>query len=309
MIIGPHNLFDRDEEGKTYVRTQLDQSLPRVDIVPEVTTPAPPVRHDFSELCHIPHARRGRRGLPRQLPTRHEIDSQTYNISTLPALKYISFHQDVRVPYIGTYTKRPLHRTLSSLGRRPFQHLRPDTCYEEDSEAEWEEPEEGEDLMSEAGDDDGSANEEDEMEDFLDDEDDPGVQRRGAVKGELVPVCSGICWQDPGAVPEKGVIQHHRMDILLEGVTSGIDPYSTAYWITETSVMGPPPPLLKHQTSRVSPAMHVVTSGTAVQASALGPLSACGEPLLDGQLLEEFKKEVSGSDMTKIAMVEHLKKR
>lgn len=312
VTLAPHNRFDRDEASKEFVCNQLDDSFRRVTEEAEVEidrSRSSTRTVNFTELCNISMSRRGRRGYDRQLPTSNEVNSQLGSrTSLLPALKYIYFHQDIRVPYIGTYTKLPLYRPLCSLGRNPFQRLRPDTCYEEDSEAEWEEPGEGEDLLSEA-DDDNSGNEEDEMEDFLDDEDDPGLQRRGAVKGELVPVCSGICWEDSNSTRDQGVIHLHRMDILLEGITGGIDPYSTTYWAAEPSSMGPPPAPLVRQPSRVSPAMHEVSASTSGPTPGAVPASLRGKPLIDAHLMEDFKKEVDGSDMTKIAMVEHLKKR
>lgn len=80
--------------------------------------------------------------------------------------KFLGFHEDVRPPYRGTWSKS------SKLvnGRRPFSKDTQYLDYENDSEAEWEEgdEEEGEDL--EDGKDDGA----DEEEDMQNEEDNDG---------------------------------------------------------------------------------------------------------------------------------------
>tara|TARA_R110002003_G_scaffold534_14_gene20286 strand:- start:282 stop:1214 length:933 start_codon:yes stop_codon:yes gene_type:complete len=113
-------------------------------------------------------------------------------------MKYIHFGEDVRPPYYGTYTRPYTHVEASRIARNPLARLRHDTNYDYDSEAEWDEPEEGEDLDSE-GDDDDNEDVEDDMEGFLDDEEDPQVKRR-LISGDLQPVSTGLCWQDRDGV-------------------------------------------------------------------------------------------------------------
>jgi chromatin assembly factor 1 subunit A len=90
--------------------------------------------------------------------------------------KFLGFHEDVRPPYRGTWSKR------SSLvtGRRPLGKDTKYLDYDIDSEEEWEEgdDEEGEDLVD---DDDGAEEEEDMQNDedndgWLADEDDLGIE-------------------------------------------------------------------------------------------------------------------------------------
>lgn len=90
--------------------------------------------------------------------------------------KFLGFHEDVRPPYRGTWSKR------SSLvtGRRPLGKDTKYLDYDVDSEEEWEEgdDEEGEDLVD---DDDGAEEEEDMQNDedndgWLADEDDLGIE-------------------------------------------------------------------------------------------------------------------------------------
>ncbi|KAK3060226.1 hypothetical protein LTR53_020183, partial [Teratosphaeriaceae sp. CCFEE 6253] len=79
----------------------------------------------------------------------------------------------------------------------PFSRTRTDTDYHYDSEAEWEEPEEGDDDV---GDEEEEAEsltgDADEMDGFLDDENDPAKNRRKLVTGDLQPNSTGMCWED-----------------------------------------------------------------------------------------------------------------
>ena len=113
-------------------------------------------------------------------------------------MKYLLFPEDVRPPYYGTYTKPCSQREATKLSRNPFARELPGCDYDYDSEAEWEEPEEGEDIGSE-GEDDLEEEEDDDMEGFLDDEDDPQLKRR-LISGDLVPVSTGLCWEDTRGV-------------------------------------------------------------------------------------------------------------
>jgi chromatin assembly factor 1 subunit A len=108
-------------------------------------------------------------------------------------MKYIHFGEDVRPPYYGTYTHSYTNVEASRLARNPTSRLRQDTNYDYDSEAEWDEPEEGEDLDSEGDDDEDEV--EDDMEGFLDDEEDLQLKRR-LISGDLQPISTGLCWQD-----------------------------------------------------------------------------------------------------------------
>ena len=107
-------------------------------------------------------------------------------------LKFLKYNEDVRPPYIGTFTKRPV-TSVAKVCRRPFTRAFETMNYDYDSEAEWEEPEEGEDLGSE-GEEEVEEDEEDEMEDFIDDEgaEQPSPKRQHT--SDLVPKCTGVHW-------------------------------------------------------------------------------------------------------------------
>lgn len=118
------------------------------------------------------------------------------------SMKYLKFAEDVRPPYIGTYTKNSSPAT-SRLCKNPFMRSLPFTDYNYDSEVEWEDPGEGEDLDSEAEEELGDDEEGDEMEGFLDDEGAVEGIRGANVKhrpliGDLEPISTGLCWDVQG---------------------------------------------------------------------------------------------------------------
>ena len=116
-------------------------------------------------------------------------------------IKYLKFAEDVRPPYIGTYSKICDQSEGSKLSRKPFAKALPATNYDYDSEAEWEEPGEGEDLDSEGEEEAGEDEDDDEMEGFLDDEEGSEMVRAANLKhrslnGDLEPLCTGLCWEN-----------------------------------------------------------------------------------------------------------------
>ena len=112
-------------------------------------------------------------------------------------MKHLKYTEDVRPPYIGTYTRWPSSpRSLSKICRKPCtSRVLPETNYDYDSEAEWEEPGEGEDLDSDGELDDEGDDDADDMEGFLDDE---GAEsgRKRVFGGDMLPVQTAICWDD-----------------------------------------------------------------------------------------------------------------
>lgn len=145
------------------------------------------------------------------------------------SMKHLQFAEDFRPPYRGTYTKLPTKQSPFTLARNPFGRALPQTNYDYDSEAEWEEPGEGEDLDSEGEEEHGSDDEGDEMEGFLDDEDtSEGVataaNKRRHVVGNLEPVSSGLCWEDCQGISRattdgedycKFYLKTYRLEIIL----------------------------------------------------------------------------------------------
>uniref|UniRef100_A0A7E4V3T1 Chromatin assembly factor 1 subunit A n=1 Tax=Panagrellus redivivus TaxID=6233 RepID=A0A7E4V3T1_PANRE len=79
-------------------------------------------------------------------------------------VKLFQFHENYRPPYYGTWRKTSTVIT----GRNPFATLEPSINYEEDSDAEWENDEEGDECVSEdEEEDDGAANSDNEDDGFI----------------------------------------------------------------------------------------------------------------------------------------------
>lgn len=165
-------------------------------------------------------------------------------------IKFLKYAEDVRPPYIGTYSKAPLGHSTSKLCRNPFSRALPAMNYDYDSEAEWEEPEEGEELNSE-GEEEGDDDDDEDMAGFLDDEEADAPKRRHLM-GDVEPVCTGLLW---ASSPLESEVQYGKMTLnlntfkirsllgtisktLFDGMSNQfavgpslpIDPYSTAYW-------------------------------------------------------------------------------
>ncbi|KAF2725227.1 hypothetical protein K431DRAFT_260837 [Polychaeton citri CBS 116435] len=157
-------------------------------------------------------------------------------------VRYLHFWEDIRPPYFGTYSKLRSSGRALKLCRNPFTKAREDTDYDNDSEAEWQEPEEGEDILDDEDDEAESLGDAEEMDDFLDDEHDELKNKRKMISGDLEPVSTGLCWEDGnGRLPSnaeggnlKPDLRGMQMDVLLPNLRGkAIDPFATIYWETE----------------------------------------------------------------------------
>lgn len=254
-------------------------------------------------------------------------------------MKILSYSVDVRPPYQGTFTREVSPKTTRRISRRPYTRLLPDINYEYDSEAEWEPPEEGdEDLNSE--DEDGSIdNDDEEMDDFLDDADD--VAKRRMIVGDVEPVSTGLCWQGQEGTIESSMKQYH-MDVIDDAhLPFPIDPFSTQYWgksvkpspvkvekeastVTVTTMHAPRLPLTSvsanttihiGQGGVISTSLLPITNQDGENASLPVPKQNGKAPnqnkplkLISPDLLPAFKQAIEGKVMTKIGLIEILKK-
>ncbi|KAF8424741.1 chromatin assembly factor 1 subunit A-domain-containing protein [Tirmania nivea] len=351
VTVAPQNSFTRDAKYKEYIQRQLDEILaiaknPTVDlmnvdhtITGNMVVPTRGINADeIADLLHIPHNKRVRRGKapgytvkqllqlmntseaksnlsPSQLV---ESKSPNYYLALLNALprKHLHFAEDVRPPYSGTFTRAPPINSGLRKGRNPFERSLPNVDYDYDSEAEWiapEEEEDGEDLLSEFGEEeDEDGEDEEEMDEFLDDEDDAVRGRAGALC-PLLPFSSGLCLEDDQGRNERKEFQEMKLGVLIEGVSVPIDPFSNHYWL--------PPPKSTNSTSAASsstgnPMMSTFLSSTHSLATTSLPHRLAvniitphtPKKLIPADGLEAFKKAVDGSDMTKAGLVELLKK-
>lgn len=271
--LAPYNRFSRDDQGVKYAQSKLDESLSSAG----QTLSNEGNIFDPYDLLHLSSRQCKGHRRPRYTvkdiiasmngSALHPIDltNSKANRVVKPAerlksiaIKYLRFAEDVRPPYIGTYTKLPGGHNDRKLCRNPFSRALPQTDYDYDSEAEWEEPGEGEDLDSEGEEEINEEEEDDEMEGFLDDEEGGDGfrtlnQKRRPIMGDLKPSCTGLCWEDDYEVNDmvrasgKNPVnmRTYKLEVLLgkyyvvqsipmlsyiDRPQLPIDPYSTAYW-------------------------------------------------------------------------------
>ena len=214
-IISHQTRFLRDQAGLEYAQMKIDEVLAPASGGQQL----PPIDFDPVTLLHIPQNKRPNH--IQQYKSVKELVAEIQGTSRFPIdltrigtksatkapdllasipIKYIQFAEDVRPPYIGTFTKILEPRAHSNLCRNPFSRTLPAVNYDYDSEAEWEEPGEGEDLESE-GEEEEEDEDADDIEEFLDDAEESGEpsSRRRLVCGDLEPISTGLCWENHGA--------------------------------------------------------------------------------------------------------------
>ena len=227
VTLAPITRFGRDEIATQKLVAELDACLSGA------RASACPPRLDASTAFNIPHgwfARRGRRCVPvKQImtdllggssrPIDLTSDSQTLQMTTRASLrsipyKILKFAEDVRPPYIGTYTKVPV-RGAPALARNPLQRDLPGVDYDYDSEAEWEEPGEDEEDLGSEGEDDDDADGEEDLDGFLDDaEDEIANARKLVLLGDLEPKSTGLCWEDERGRCANSAMRGFAMEVI-----------------------------------------------------------------------------------------------
>ncbi|KAK2798100.1 hypothetical protein FQN51_007919 [Onygenales sp. PD_10] len=351
VTLAPSHRFERDADSLKHVKEKVDAVLNKDETSRESQTLAFRPAELFNMM---PYKRR--MGRP-NVPTVKEILISMQDTPSMPidltggkpepqarpqdllkkhTMKLLKFSEDVRPPYQGTFSKRLSNQAAMKLCRNPFERMVPELNYDYDSEAEWEEPEEGEDLDSE-GEEDISEDGDEDMEGFLDDGDEDLINgKRRIIVGDLEPVCTGICWEGDGDV--EPALNSYRMEVISETLTFPIDPFSTAYWSKPSQASRSP---LKHLTHLSN---HASDRSSANAAQKRSPQSSTGflQPptatiptttsnLPPGQAtlpgapvpaptqkprrpfppdqVAEFKQVISGSNLTKAGLIEVLKKR
>ena len=355
-VLAPHNRFSRDKKGLEYAQAKIDEGLGQgvgtvgpfnvydlLHLSPDSSQRFPRI-HAVKDIIAKIH---GSVRKPIDLTDSHFKKAPQRPIDLLKTvpMKYLKFFEDNRPPYTGTFTKPQDRRAMSRLSRNPISRELPSTDYDYDSEAEWEEPEEGEDLESEGEEDVGEDEEENEMEGFLDDEENDLVKKRPLL-GHLEPFCSGICWEDLEHEDSKLAnldvldLSLFKLDVLM-GKTSitrpstkaddienpqlPIDPYSTSYWkpniptnvVNSSShvhgtLMEPPRiplnPINRQNTFLSSSVAMAGMKGPSLNATTSLKPPKGAKRLIPSELMEEFKKAVNGNELTKLGLIEVLKK-
>lgn len=332
-ILAPKNSFLEDPAKLAAARSRLDYVITHGDASKPATTQEA-LKSGFQRgylrgrktatIVEIVERVNGSSDRPIDLTA----DKQPLDMLKEIPMKYIHFSDDVRPPYYGTYTKSYTDAEAAHLARNPLSRTRKDTQYDYDSEAEWEEPEEGEDLDSD-GEDDGDEEAEDDLDGFLDDEEDPQVKRR-LISGDLVSVSTGLCWEDTERVSRlndgSGAIctdfRDFAIGYLFEQPPQSIDPFSTAYWAPEpaqllaaakatTKGSVPSGPMNPPRAPLAQRTMNGLLN--ALNAPATPPVGTAAKPvkakrMIPTEQLPAFKAEVEGKDYTKLGMIEALKK-
>ncbi|KAG8529729.1 uncharacterized protein KY384_005210 [Bacidia gigantensis] len=322
VCLAPCNRFSRDEEALAFVQRNLDASFTSSKESTETlkglrlrdSLSLPPQRkHECHKLRpsvkQIVANIEGGAQNPIILSEKgHAISKPADALDSIP-IKYLKFKEDVRPPYIGTFSRIIETPTATKLSRKPCSRNLPKVNYDYDSEAEWEDPGEGEDLMSE-GEEEPDDEDDGDMEGFLDDEDtvDGKNAKRRPLLGALEPLSTGLCWIERVDGPD---LSHYRMDMLTEEPRFPIDPYSTAYWQQPTpskpvssttsdrsTVMQPPRVPLNPITGQS------MNKSTTTHTSVKIP-----KRLVPNELMDDFRSAVTGSDLTKLGLVEQLKKK
>lgn len=351
-ILAPTNAFMQDTEKLNAARTRLDKLCGKdtAGLVPltinTLKVSLPDCGPRGSRTATIAEVVKRVHGSPdRRIDLNRESGTDQQPLEMLKAIpmKYLHFGEDVRPPYYGTYTKSYPDATARRIARNAVSRIRQDTNYDYDSEAEWEEPEEGEDLDSE-GEDDVEEEGDDDLDGFLDDDDDPQLKRR-MLSGDLMPVSTGLCWEDGKGVSilndGSGAIctelKDFRMEFLLgesshktrlmhantavDPYPQSIDPFSTSYWTplehTSTStaatthkaassngLMNPPPRVPLTQRTMNGLLNTLNSNSTPCTATK----TALPKKTVPDDQLPAFKAEIEGKDLTKIGMIEALKK-
>lgn len=221
--LAPQHRFQRDFDAIQHIRQKLDSAMGSQD---QAVSPS----YRASELFSlIPYRRkRGRNVIPvktilKKLQDHNNIvdlTGESANFTNAPhpkqllakiQMKALKFGEDVRPPYHGTFTRSLSSPTARKLCCAPYSRTLPEVDYDYDSEAEWEEPEEGEDLESD-GEEDQSDDGDDDMDGFLDDEEDNIDGKRRLIVGELEPVSTGIRWEGENGLDSD--MQAYRIEVI-----------------------------------------------------------------------------------------------
>lgn len=231
VTVAPINRFERDEEASEALQNIIDSYLLEGQSSEyHLSFNAVDLFH-LSGITNIPRGRRlmtvrdimtefsGNPSRPIDLTS----DSQNTQIKKTVDLlrripmKSLKFQQDVRPAYIGTFTTQPLHG-LQRLARNPLRKDHPTTDYDYDSEAEWVEDEDAEDLESDGEEEDVEmVDAGEDLEGFLDDEgDETALARRHPLQATAEePVSSGLCWEDNHKRNTNVKMMPYRMEFIL----------------------------------------------------------------------------------------------
>lgn len=175
----------------------------------------PPRGRSYPSVKELLSDEEGAISNPIDLPAERLSLPSHHSLKDIP-MKQFSFHEDVRPGYYGTVTNVPTYPKIKKMAKNPVAKDLP-LDYDYDSEAEWvqgdeEEDVEGMDEMSEEDDD-----EDETMHDFLDDADDnarlPGPLAPAG--SSMEPEVSGICFEDRLRQNPDPQMYRFRMEFII----------------------------------------------------------------------------------------------
>jgi chromatin assembly factor 1 subunit A len=225
--VAPFTQFGRDEGALNVLQDTMDSYI-HGKRSPEKRRPFDPVR--LFNLPDFNSRHRGRKVTPvREImseilgnakrPIDLTTDSQNIQIKNTRDLlrkvpyKILSFAEDVRPPYKGTYTTQPMSG-MRRMARNPTSRDLPHVNYDYDSEAEWED-DDGEDVESDCNDDEEVGDGGEDLEEFLDDAEAETLNARKLVmQGDMEPKCSGLCWEDQKRRGPNVKMYRYLMEII-----------------------------------------------------------------------------------------------
>lgn len=229
-------------------------------------------------------------------------------------MKYLFFFQDVRPAYYGTVSSTPpSSRSLHKLARNPISRDVLPLQYDYDSEAEWVDDGDGEDIDDLDDDEEDHGDEDEDMADFLDDSED--VIKRPVFASGMEPESSGLCFEDSKRLGPSDQMYKFRMEFILDlDRHHSIDPFATHYWEPEVKAapastslhpstagsMKPPAPV-SSTPANLTNAFAAISQGAA--ASSVGKKV----PLVPPENVEAFKRAIlKYPKLSKLGLVEVL---
>ncbi|KLU91391.1 hypothetical protein MAPG_09911 [Magnaporthiopsis poae ATCC 64411] len=229
-------------------------------------------------------------------------------------MKYLFFFQDVRPAYCGTVSSTPpSSRSLHKLARNPISRDVLPLQYDYDSEAEWVDDGDGEDIDDLDDDEEDHGDEDEDMADFLDDSED--VIKRPVFASGMEPESSGLCFEDGKRLGPSNQMYKFRMEFILDlDHHHSIDPFATHYW--EPEVKAAPASTSLHPSTAGSMKPPAPVSSTpanptnafaAISQGAAASSAGKKVPLVPPENVEAFKRAIlKYPKLSKLGLVEVL---
>ncbi|KAF5096877.1 hypothetical protein D0Z00_002614 [Geotrichum galactomycetum] len=328
------NSFSKPPEVLTRIQAYLDTILKSngcgANAKDSAPTEAKPLQDNSTResLAEYLKARRVKRGYKLPYQTRDAVEAfnagttadETRLVKILQSLpqKHIAFSENVRPPYVGTFTKPVLRFPRNN----PFYRIPTEEAglnYDYDSEIEWtQEDEDGEDLDMEDESDDNEdfVTEDDDLDGFVSSDESGAPQRRIMIAGPLTPV---TVWND-GSESAHATLAPMAVDVLAYGGNmNSIDPLYD-YWTVPKKQAQPQP---QHQPLQPPEQLSIVqlrapsssssssssSTSTASGSKAAAPGAAApAKKMIATADMKPFLNKIRGTEMNQIMLVETLKR-